>query len=89
VNIDDHRWPCIVVAMLCCLLAVVPGESADTSWVLWKDVTVTTTDLNGSNPLSTTKWGPLGPAEKAKECSGRLEHSIKPDEMAPCASRTP
>ena len=45
--------------------------------MLWQNVTVTTTDLDGSNPLSTTKWRPLGPAEAAKECLDRLEYIMR------------
>jgi hypothetical protein len=66
-----------VIAVLLCLLAIAPAAAAETSWVLWQNVTVTTTDLDGSNPLSTTKWGPLGPAEAAKECLDRLESIIR------------
>lgn len=74
---DDSPWECIVIAMLPCLLAIAPAAAAETSWVLWQNVTVTTTDLDGSNPLSTTKWGVLGPAESAKECLDRLEYIIR------------
>jgi hypothetical protein len=74
---DDSPWACIVNAVLLCLLAIAPTAAAETSWVLWQNVTVTTTDLDGSNPISTTKWGPLGPAEAAKECRDRLEYIVR------------
>jgi peptidoglycan/LPS O-acetylase OafA/YrhL len=35
-------WPCVVVTMLCYLLAVAASAHADSAWVLWQQATVFT-----------------------------------------------
>jgi hypothetical protein len=73
----NRHVPHILLCTFCSLLAVAQSAPAESLWVLWQNVTVMTTDIDGSNLLSTTKWGTLGLAEPAKECLGRLERIIR------------
>jgi hypothetical protein len=78
-----------MIAELLCLLAITPVATAETSWVLWQNVTVTTTDLDGSNPLSTTKWGPLGPADLRRNVWTVSNTSYEIAGREPCGSKMP
>lgn len=76
-----RRWPCIVVAMLCCFLAVATSASAECAWVLWSRATVAE-----RNQL-VDRLTPVTGFPTSQECESRASDLSKTTEAEKTAMR--
>ena len=84
--IGPERVPMIA---LLCLLALAPAAAAETCWVLWQNVTVTTTDLDGSNPYLIRNGDPWACRNREGMSDTSRVHHEKSPRGSPARQRCP